>query len=186
MPRKPPSAAKREALRDTLFPGTSDQSWPKKNGVGWFKAPRTLPIILKILNQKGVRGKDDLTVVYLELLSRVWDEQIVQMDDPDAHAARCGFSKNRRRSWLERMELLARLGFIEATPNGPKRFGFVRVVHPHRAVQALRMDRPELVPAALWNELVAAAIECGDPLPGLPWEGGKKAPASDQPSPPLN
>lgn len=186
MPRKPPSVAKREALRDTIFPGRSDQSWPKKGGGGWFKGPRTLPILIKILNQKSVRGKDDLTLVYLELISRTWDEQIVQMDDPDVHAARCGFSKNRRRSWLERMELLCRLGFIEATPSGTKRFGFVRVVHPHLAVQSLRMDRPELVPDALWNELLEAAIECGDPIPGLPWEGGKKEPASAHPAPRLN
>jgi hypothetical protein len=44
---------------------------------GWFKAPRTLPLILALIRDKKLTPKGDPTSVYLELLSRQFGDGIV-------------------------------------------------------------------------------------------------------------
>ena len=42
-------------------------------GSGWFKGPRTLPLILALLSSKTLTGGRDVSRVYLELLAHHTD-----------------------------------------------------------------------------------------------------------------
>jgi hypothetical protein len=49
-----------------------DAAWTG-TGNGWFRGPRTLPLILGLLSQKDLTGGRDVASVYLELLARHMD-----------------------------------------------------------------------------------------------------------------
>jgi hypothetical protein len=116
-----------------------DIAWTgDKPATGWFRAPRTLPLILTLLADKKISGKSDLTGVYLELLARHRDSGIVEMVSPGEHSYAAGYKGPRAvRTWQERMKLLEELGFIKARPSGNQQYKYVLLVHPTIAVKGL-------------------------------------------------
>jgi hypothetical protein len=135
----PKSAAqiKREELKKELW--ASEIAWtgdpPEK---GWFRAPRTLPLILVLLRTKKISGSADPSGVYLELLARHRDSGVVEMVSPGEHSYAAGYSGPRGiRTWQERMKLLEKLGFIKTSGSGNQQYKYVLLVHPTVAVKKL-------------------------------------------------
>jgi hypothetical protein len=106
--------------------------WPKKavwngTGSGWFKGPRTLPLILAFLSDKKLTGGRDVSRVYLELMARHMDGGIVEIGNEGDHAFGSGYTGTRAiRTWCERMQLLERLGFIRSKQVGNQRYRLVQ------------------------------------------------------------
>ncbi|MFL5512576.1 MAG: hypothetical protein ACJ8CN_09125 [Gemmatimonadales bacterium] len=141
---------RRMATREEHWP--QEIPWLSQAEVGYFSAPRTLPLILGLLSQKRLRGSHDLTTTYLELFSRHHGQGVVQMDSYDDHAYRAGYStKTGVATWQKRRALLEELGFIRAVPSGNRRFGIVLLVHPTIAVGRLRERDRSLVEESWWN-----------------------------------
>ena len=69
---------KREQIKKVYWP--AEDAWTGDNEKGWFRAPRTLPLLLGLLGEKTLSGKFDPTKVYLELLARHMDAGIIEMD----------------------------------------------------------------------------------------------------------
>jgi len=140
MPRLPKTAKDRAELRDRLFPHSQHRVWPDKEAKGWCRIPRTLPIVLSMLDRdKSLKDGKDVTRTYLTLLANNWDEGLVIINDESEFAKMSGFTGTRAvRSWRERMTTLVELGFIEIKPRGDKTFGFALMIHPYWVVQKLQ------------------------------------------------
>jgi hypothetical protein len=128
---------RREEIKKELWP--NDIAWTgDKPATGWFRAPRTLPLVLTLLSDKKISGKSDPTRVYLELLARHRDSGIVEMVSPGEHSYAAGYIGARAvRTWQERMKLLDDLGLIRSVQGGNQLYKYVMLVHPTIAVKAL-------------------------------------------------
>lgn len=129
---------RREQLRKTHFPG--EDAWlGGKDETGWFSAPRTLPLILDLLDSKAVSGSSRPSRTYLELLSRHWGEGIIEMKHEGQHAYAAGHHGPRsNRTWRDHMKILERNGFIKNVSIGGQDYGYILVVHPTAVVERLR------------------------------------------------
>lgn len=148
---------RREEIKAEFWP--KDIAWtgdpPEK---GWFRAPRTLPLILMLLSDKKISGKADPSSVYIELLARHRDSGIVEMVSPGEHSYAAGYQGPRgARTWQERMKLLEDLGFIKSSASGNQQYKYVLLIHPTIAVQ--RLYEGKKISASWWSTYRARQIE---------------------------
>ena len=129
---------RRERLREEFWP--DEDPWTGVDEKGWFRAPRTLPLIMDLLGSKSVNQKQqDVTRVYLDLWSRHIDGGIIEMSEPARHAYAAGYRGPRAlRTWSERMKVLEDSGFIKAKEVEGQRYRYVLLIHPTIAIQRLR------------------------------------------------
>jgi hypothetical protein len=157
MPTKIAKQIRREEIKAELWPNEIPWTGEKPES-GWFRAPRTLPLILMLLSDKRISGKSDLSGVYLELLARHRDSGIVEMTSPGEHSYGAGYSGARGiRTWQERMKILEELGFIKSKGSGNLQYKYVLLVHPTIAVQ--RLHEKTLVPQKWWETYRPRQIE---------------------------
>ena len=122
-----------------------DEFWPNadpwtggEHDDGWFKAPRTLPLVLSLIRDKRLSPRSDPTNVYLELLSRQFGEGVVEIQNEAEHAYAAGYTSARaKRTWEDHMRLLDSLGFIKIKGIGPNPYKYVLIVHPATAIHEL-------------------------------------------------
>jgi hypothetical protein len=125
------------ATRNEHWPGA--RAWLSEPEVGFFLAPRTLPLVLGLLNSKKLSGVQDLSATYLELFASHTGQGVIHISSYEEHAFRAGYYSNRaERTWTERMAVLEELGFIKSVPSAKRRFGIVLLTHPTLAIAALR------------------------------------------------
>lgn len=128
---------RREKYKSEYFPDVI--AWTgEKPEVGWFRAPRTLPLLMALLKSKKVSDNTDATSVYLELLSRHRDAGVIEMASETDHSYAAGYPGTRGvRTWQERMRLLEELGFIRSKKVGNATYKYVVLVHPAIIVKNL-------------------------------------------------
>jgi hypothetical protein len=128
---------RRERYKSEYFPEVI--AWTgEKPEVGWFRAPRTLPLLMALLKSKKVSDNTDATSVYLELLSRHRDTGVIEMASETDHSYAAGYPGTRGvRTWQERMRLLEELGFIQSKKVGNATYKYVVLVHPAIIVKNL-------------------------------------------------
>jgi hypothetical protein len=153
---KTSGAERREKLRNEFWP--NEDAWTGDNEKGWFRAPRTLPLVLGLLGEKSLSGNQDPTKVYVELLARHIDGGVIEMGHEGDHAFAAGYDGPRAiRTWRERMRMLEKLGFIRTKHAGNQDFKYVLLVHPTTALQRLR--EAGKVPDHWWNTYRARQLE---------------------------
>jgi hypothetical protein len=137
------AAEKRLRTRDSLWPEASKIVWSRKTDDGYCSLPRTLPLIMTLINILSPKGKGDASRVYQELWFHDFDLGFIDIGDERAHAFAAGYTTPSRgvRSWYERISVLEDLGFIMTKPQGSQRVGYVLLVHPHDVVESLRAKR---------------------------------------------
>ena len=164
MGKRPPSKRElaRKAVQETHWPGSEGRVWPLPKDVGWCQVPRTLPLILEIMNQKGIAPGVDLSRTYLSLFCLNLGDGVVEVNDDAEMATWAGLSK---KTWLARMEKLRELGFIQIAGKGKRRVGYVLMVHPVLVVQKLR-DQGK-VPNELWALFQQRHAEGGGLTPSV-------------------
>jgi hypothetical protein len=129
----------RDKIRRKFFRG--EDAWTGDGEKGWFKSPRTLPLILKLISSKAVSGKCDPTRVYVELWARHMGEGVIEMRHEGEHAYAAGYEGTRGiRTWQERMKVLEQNGIIRVKPIGGQRYKYVLLVHPTAVVEKLRQE----------------------------------------------
>jgi hypothetical protein len=145
------SKARRDQQRELFYPGSSAYIWPQPKEQGWARVPRNIGLILTIIDSVKKKGID-VGRTYLDLLASNMDEGLVQVNSEHDFALRAGFSGGDRgvRSWQERLELLADLGFIKIHRGPTDRVDFIVLVHPRKVVKALRRNG-RLKDNALWD-----------------------------------
>lgn len=163
MPKQKSAAQiKREQYKQEYWP--SDIAWTgDPPEVGWFRAPRTLPLILVLLSDKKISGNTDPGGVYLDLLARHRDSGIVEMASEGEHSYSSGYSGSRSvRTWQERIKLLEKLEFIKSRKVGNQQYKLVLIVHPTVAVKKLH-DEGRVDPV-WWDTYRQRQIEAKEPL----------------------
>ena len=139
-PRKPRitnAQRRRLKLRDELWPDvTEEQLWSRTSFVGFTTIPRTLSLILQIIDSldKKTAGR-----VYLDLWCRAFDDYVLEIRDEYEAAFSSGYEGQRAiRTWRERLDVLERLGFIRTrkTPHGSYRY--VLILEPHQVIADLQ------------------------------------------------
>ena len=126
----------REKIRRRFFPG--EEPWTGENEKGWFRSPRTLPLLLVLLSSKEISGEKDVSRVYVELWSRHISEGVIEMEQEAEHAYASGYVGQRGvRSWQERMKILETHGIIKSVKISGITRKYVLLVHPLKFVQKL-------------------------------------------------
>jgi hypothetical protein len=127
---------KRKMLLDKFWPNLSP--WTGDDD-GWFKSPRTLPLLLVLMKDKELRTKESPASTYIELLSHHFGGGLVELRSEAEHAFAAGFTGARAvRSWKERISSLEKMGFIKIHGLGAQKLKYVLLVHPVDVVQQLK------------------------------------------------
>jgi hypothetical protein len=128
--------------------------------VGWFPAPRTLPLVLDLITVLVDKGNPATT--YIELLSRQRGEGVVEIEGEESHAYAAGYGSTKRgtRTWREHMRALVKLGFIKAVSKNNRPYGLILIVHPTIAVGRLRDQN--LLPPGWWDTYRQRQIACSE------------------------
>jgi hypothetical protein len=163
-------------LREQLWPNESKNLWHRSTEDGFSTIPRTLPLVMTLIDQLKSKGKDAARV-YLDLWCRQMDDSLVVVSDEASMAYSSGYASSTRnvRSWRERIDLLRELGFVSVRPRGSRAYGYILLFHPHRVVQDLRGKG--LVPDNWWWEFTNRAGEIGADLPTPPTDVASSEPA---------
>jgi hypothetical protein len=151
---------RRQKLREEFWP--NEHAWTGADEKGWFRAPRTTPLVLALMSSKELSGNSDPTRVYMELMARQIDGGIVEIESEASHAFAAGYEGTRAiRTWQERMRTLERMGFIKIKAIGNQLFKYVLIVHPTTAVGRLRNDGK--VPDKWWDAYRDRQIQIKEP-----------------------
>lgn len=160
-PRKKIST-KTIALREKLWPDlTEEHIWYHRAYDGFVSVPRTMPVILSII--------DDLTkghpasATYFALWCMTFPQEMyVSLQNADELAFHAGFTGQRAtRQWADRMKLLEGLGFIR-TAAGPRGgLSHAAIPNPHLVVRRLYAAKMAGLTASSYNTLVQRANEIG-------------------------
>jgi hypothetical protein len=138
-------------LRYVNWPDVGDdQVWSRKRSDGFCTMPRTMPIFLNIMDSLEVG--QPLGSTYLTLWARTSDEGVLVIQYPKECAMEAGFKGQRAEgTWIRRMRLLRKHGFIMAKAGPSGEFHYVLILNPFRVVQ----------------KLAAADVNLGDYYPAL-------------------
>ena len=153
-------------LRDNLWPDAATRIWDYKTSDGWLNIPRSMPVIMRILD--SLTKGQPVSATYLELWCRTYNDGFVTASRPGEMAFFSGFDGERaQRTWLSRVKRLHELGFIEVKegPSGP--VSYILIDNPYTPLKKLRDDG--MISDRFWNTLIARMIEIGaddldDPL----------------------
>ena len=130
---------RRRNLRDAYWPDAAAATWDVKTEKGWCTVPRTMPLVMTLINLLTPKDAGDASRVYFELWCRAFDGTFVELSDEDEHAFASGYTTDRgTRSWRERMKVLIDLGFIRVKRVGTKEYGAILLLHPDDVVEKLR------------------------------------------------
>lgn len=162
MARRPTKYIKRILdLREKLWPDIGeDQYWSRKIYDGFVTIPRTLPLIMSII--------DDLTKgspassTYFELWCRAYDEMYVSLSKSKELAFHSGFVGQRaERTWAERIRRLDELGFISVKSGSAGLLSHAVILNPHLVVKKLYADGSSGIMESKFNALIERGNEIG-------------------------
>jgi hypothetical protein len=150
-------ASQKLALRASLWPTLDeDKLWDWSRSDGWLNIPRATPILLRIMDNLS-KGKP-VSSTYLDLWCRTFGDSFVIANKHREMAFFSGFTGERaERTWVSRMRILERLGFIEiqSGPNGA--ISYILILNPYLAVK--RQHASGMVDGSSWNALIEKMIE---------------------------
>lgn len=148
-------------LRSRLWPTHHDgYIWQRKQHNGFTTIPRTMPLIMTIMDDLS-DGKP-VASTYIDLWCRAFDECFVTLSKPREMAFHAGFTGQRgERTWRERMRLLHELGFIDIKegPSGP--MSYALILNPYLVIRRLMLAKHSGVRADKYNALMERAGEIG-------------------------
>ena len=150
--------AKKQLLqREQLWPGAEPWLWQRKLNKGFATIPKTMPIILQIMDNLS-NGKP-LSSTYLGLWCETWDNSMVNISKHNEMAHAAGFTGQRAvYTWSGRMQLLQELKFIDIKPGRSGAISHVLFWNPHSIIRFHHHYTPPGLLAANYNALLERAI----------------------------
>jgi hypothetical protein len=153
-------AKKQLALRELHWPGAEPNLWNRKANKGFTTIPKTMPLILKAMDElsKGA----PVSSTYLTLWCCTWDNSFVVLNRRGDMANAAGFGGQRgEHTWAARMKKLQELSFIDikAGKSGPMSNAIIW--NPHYAIRHHHMIGTPGLTEATYNSLVEWALEIG-------------------------
>lgn len=147
-------------LRARLWPSHGDgHIWRRQHHHGFTTIPRTMPLMLSIMDD--LAGAP-VSMAYLELWGRAFDESFVTLSKPREVAFHAGFDGQRgERTWRAKMKLLADLGFI-AVQSGPSgAMSYALILNPYLVIRRLHAEKRPGLREDKYNALIERAGEVG-------------------------
>ncbi len=119
---------------------------------------------MTLIDALADKGKD-AGRVYFDLWGRAFDDYLVEVSDEEAFAFSSGYSHPGRnvRSWRERVHVLENLGFLQISPRGSKRYGYILLLDPHKVIKKLHQQGK--VTPNWWGAYTKRASEIGCVVP---------------------
>jgi hypothetical protein len=151
---------KQLGLRDLHWPGMEAWLWNRKAQKGFATIPKTMPLILKIMDEitKGA----PVSSTYLTLWCHTWDNSFVVLNKHGDMANASGFGGQRgEHTWATRMKKLQQLEFIDikAGKSGP--MGNAIIWNPHYIIRYLHHIKTPGMTEASFNALMETALDIG-------------------------
>jgi hypothetical protein len=125
-------------LRKKLWPDVdfTKELWHRKRNDGFTTIPRTLPLIISIIDDLTKGGPAGMT--YLELWCRGYDEMYVSLSKPREMAFCSGFVGQRaERTWTEKIRKLADLGFIKVQSGQSGPLSHALIMNPYLVIKRM-------------------------------------------------
>lgn len=162
-------AQKQLDQRNALWPGIEPYLWNRKANKGFATIPKTMPLILKIMDEMS-NGKP-VSSTYLGLWCATWDNSFVNISKANEMAHATGFTGQRAEyTWGARMKILKDLFFIDIKPGKSGPISHVIIFNPHKVIQHHRQKKTPGLVEASYNMLIDRALDIGakDMLEGDP------------------
>jgi hypothetical protein len=163
--------AKQLAQREAMWPGISGSPWlwHRQANKGFATIPKTMPLILQIMDDLS-NGKP-LSSTYLALWCDTWDNSMVNLSKPQEMAHAAGFTGQRALyTWRTRMLLLKELLFIDIKPGKSGDMSHVLIWNPHQIIRLHQQRKTPGLTEGAFNALLERALDIGakdmvEPLP---------------------
>ncbi|ATQ69079.1 MULTISPECIES: hypothetical protein [Methylosinus] len=128
-------------LRKKLWPHVTDgHLWQRLHHDGFATIPRTMPLILTIMDD--LANGQPVSMTYLDLWGRAFDECFVTLSKPREMAFHSGFTGQRaERTWRGRIKLLAELGFIELQAGASGPMSYAVILNPYLVIRRLHEQK---------------------------------------------
>jgi hypothetical protein len=164
-------AKKQLAIRNLHWPDADVHLWNRKAHKGFATIPKTMPLILKAMDEitKGA----PVSSTYLTLWCCTWDNSFVVLNKAQDMADAAGFGGQRGvHTWATRMKKLQELRFIDIKPGKSGPMSNAIIWNPHLTLRFLHEQKTPGLTEATYNALIEWALEVGakdmtDPLPSL-------------------
>lgn len=149
-------------MRSELWPDLDvGMLWDRNLNDGYSTIPRTLSLITNIIDDlsKKHTGKSlPAGKTYFGLWCRVWDENMLTIENEAVYAVEAGYSGERNvTTWRAHMKVLLELGFIDAREGAYGPYNYVLMYNPYLVLKKLKAK----IPSASYQLLVQRAIEIG-------------------------
>lgn len=153
-------AKKQIAQRELLWPGAEPWLWHRKANKGFATIPKTMPIILQIMDDLS-NGKP-LSSTYLGLWCATWDNSMINIAKPNEMAHAAGFTGQRAAyTWQGRINLLRELRFIDVKAGKSGSISHILLWNPHYVIRWHHgVKTPGLVEGN-FNALLERALDIG-------------------------
>jgi hypothetical protein len=160
---------KQLAVRELHWPGMAPWLWDRKVHKGFTTIPKTMPLILKIMDEmtKGA----PVSSTYLSLWCNTWDNSFVVLNKHGDLANASGFGGQRgEHTWATRMKKLQELEFIDikAGKSGPMSNAIIW--NPHYILRWHHHIKTPGLTEASYNSLVETALDIGANDMIVPWQ----------------
>jgi len=153
-------AKKQLAQREAMWPGMEANLWNRKAHKGYATIPKTMPLILNIMDEMS-KGKP-VSSTYLGLWCSTWDNGMVNISKAGEMAHGAGFSGQRAEyTWAARVQLLQDLHFIDAKPGKTGALSHVLIWNPHYVLRWHYINHTVGLMEGSYNALLERAVELG-------------------------
>ncbi|MBL9066575.1 MAG: hypothetical protein JNN10_09815 [Sphingopyxis sp.] len=126
---------------------------------GWVALPRIMPLMMSIMDDLSEKGFP-VSRTYLELWSRLREEQFLTLNRPEEMAFHAGFEGQRAlRTWKDRIQRLSNLGFIGLVPGPLGDLSYAVVYNPYHVIKRAYLAGD--VQERKWQALVVRSNEVG-------------------------
>lgn len=147
--------------RNKLWPEITEHMLWERDNEGWTALPRLMPLIMSIMDDLSGKGFP-VSRTYLEMWARLRDEQFLTLNRPEEMAFHAGFEGQRAlRTWKDRVQRLADLGFIDVKPGPVGRLSYALFYNPYHVVKRAYLKGDPPVQERKWNALEIRANEIG-------------------------
>jgi hypothetical protein len=149
-------------LRAKLWPEVNFDArlWHRKRSDGFTTIPRTMPLVISIIDDLTKGGPAGLT--YLELWCRGFDEMYVSLTRSKELAFHSGFTGQRaERTWAEKIRKLNELGFISVKEGQAGPLSHAIIFNPYQVIKTLYESGHTGISREKYNALLERAIEIG-------------------------
>lgn len=136
--------------------------WSRKRNNGFSTVPRTLPIVMEIIDSLSKKGQP-AGHAYFSLWCRAPDSPLVVVENPLIVASEAGFSGERAvDTWRRRMRCLRDIGFIKTKEGAAGEFHYILLLNPNVIVE--RLQKGNHIHDALYRKFYDRILEIGAKL----------------------